>query len=249
MAEIKILKIGSDGFDTEHDSAADQITMSGFTADNTNGFAVTSGVTITQDIVFNAVDDEIAGIENQNLLDKTADEDYTGKFNVLGGNLILPNGAQSSPDTNEVYFDGSSLLVWDGSQWVDIGASGASDSVKVTYTAAGGGISQYDAVYISAADTVDKADASAKATAKVIGFAPSAIGGSGSGLIQVSGVLAGAISESGVSAGDAMFLDTTAGQISTSRPTGAGEVVILVGYAKNATDLHIQIQGIRVRAS
>ena len=118
--------------------------------------------------------------------------------------------------------------------------------MQTTYTAGTGGIAQYDAVYISSADTVLKADASALSTAKIIGFAPSVIAQATQGAIQEDGVLGGILS--GAVPGDVYFLSETAGLISTSRPTTSGSAVIKVGYAKNATDLHIQIQFIGIRS-
>jgi len=248
MAEIKVLKIGSDGLDTEHNSSSDQLTFSGYTADATNGFAVTNGVTVTDNIVFDDVADLIAGIENQNLLDKTAAETISGEFDFSSGEFTFPNAVSASPAEGDSYWDGTAdkLYVYNGTSWQDVGASGSADSILVTYTAGAGGIAANDAVYISANDTVLKADASAKTTSKVIGFAPSAITAASSGSIQQAGVISGAISLA--TAGDPYFLDTTAGAISSSVPTGSGNVVIQVGYAKNADDLQIQIQSQRVRA-
>ena len=249
MAEIKILKIGADGDANEHDSVADQLTFSGFTSDSTNGFTVTGGVSITEDITFTAVTDTVAGIQNQNLLDKTANESITGVYDFSGGNTVAPNSANGAPTEGDFYWDGTSdtWFVYDGTAYVDLGASGSADSVVVTYTAGTGGIAAKDAVYISANDTVLKAAATASPTDNLIGFAPSAITAATSGQVQLEGILSGALTAA--SAGDKYFLQTTAGTIGTTIPTGSGNSVILAGFAKNATDLQIQIQRIGRRAA
>ena len=190
-----------------------------------------------------------------NLLDKSANETVSGDWTFSGftdmnsGQLRLPNQANAtSPADGDMYWDptGDTLYVHNGTSYVDVSSTGTASSVQNTYTAGAGGIAQYDVVYISAADTVLKGDASAIATAKIIGFAPSAISASSTGAIQENGVLSGVLT--GATAGDVYFLSTTAGLISTTRPTGSGEVVQKVGYAKNATDLQIQIEFVGIRS-
>lgn len=418
MAQVKLLKIGADGFQAEHGSA-DDISFATLTA--ATQVAVTGGVTITNNISFNAVSDTIAGIQNQNLLDKTDNETITGNWTIatghyltvtdaptngtdaankdyvdsvaqglewqdsvinilntppgspttgdryivgtsptgawvgksnqiaqwngtawvytipaegfaafvddldtayvyngsawvkmatiyqhndlgglqggttaeyyhmtaaedtwvgagqgkgLGGNivynnvndtlsatytlsgrlnaatgsLVLPTGTYGTPVEGDVRWDGSTdtLYIYDGAAWKDVSSSGSASYIATAYTAGAGGIAQYDAVYISGADTVLKCDADALATSKFIGFAKSTVGAGSSVLIQEDGVLTGILS--GATAGDAYFLSVTPGLISTNRPSGAGDVVFRVGYAKNGTDLHIQPQFVGIRS-
>lgn len=411
MAQVKLLKIAADGFQEENGSA-DDITFATVTGSTSVG--VTNGVTITSDIAFNAVTDSIAGIENQNLLDKTADESisgdwtvttghnltlvdapvnstdavnkdyadslsngadwqdsvldkdlstppasptsgdryiigpsatgawaghendiaeyngsawvfivpnkgfaatvedentvynyngtawvkmstvynhndlaglnvgdykhltaaedswvdsaivtvptatnlidksaattisgdmtFTGTSNMNGGDLILPGSAMGTPTEGSMYWDGTSdtLYAYNGSAYVNVSSAGTASGVVNQYIAGTGGIAQYDAVYISGADTVLKADATATSTAKVIGFAPNAIAATSNGDIQEDGIISGILS--GATAGDVYFLSETAGQIATTRPTASGSMVVKVGYAKNATDLQVQFQ-------
>lgn len=430
MAEIKILKIGSDGFNTEHNSGTDDIVFNNITAGTQ--LAVTSGVTITSNISFNAVTDTIAGIQNQNLLDKTASESISGNWTIAGGStltitdaptnatdatnkayvdsvasgldwqdsvadkdlnaapgapttgdryivasgvasgdlwfgseekiaewngsswdfttpnegfatyvededviyiyngaydagtwvkgssttnhndlaglqggngsteyyhmtsaedtwlaaaiiavptgsnlvdksgtetisgnwtftgtvtmtngdLVLPGSAMGSPVEGSVYWDGTSdkLYLYNGSSYVDVTGTGDANRIVETFTAGAGGISQYYAVYISGNNTVLPADADAISTAKVIGVAPTAISAASSDIIVRSGTIANAINGLGASAGDPIWLSTTAGTLSTSIPTGSGDVVIRVGWAKNTTDLIVDIGSIRRRA-
>lgn len=193
---------------------------------------VTGGV-----IVANNVNDTI-----------TATWDITGELDVSGGDLVLPNSTMGSPVEGSAYWDGTAnkLYVYDGTNYVDVGASGSATSVVSTYTAGAGGIAAFNPVYISANDTVLKGQATTFAASKIIGFAPLAITAAASGLIQEDGVLAGALT--GATAGDAYYLSATAGAITTTPPSGSGNYVVRVGYAKNATDLHIQIAQIGKKA-
>jgi hypothetical protein len=195
--------------------------------------AATGKVAAGGDIVGNNVNDTI-----------TATWTVTGEIDVAGGDLVLPNSTQAVPEEGSVYWDGTNdvLNVYDGTQYVTFDPNGET----TTYTAGTGGIAQYDAVYISANDTVLKSDASATATSRIIGFAPAAITAATEGAIQEDGVLKGVLSAA--TAGDVYYLSTTPGTISTTVPTGTGQYVTRVGYAKNATDLQIQIQQVGRRA-
>lgn len=108
---------------------------------------------------------------------------------------------------------------------IEIKASWSGDTG--TYSNAGSVIVG-DVVYISAADTVNKADASAPATVPAIGIAV-AVGASVT--VQYSGEVALA----GLTAGAEYFLATTPGTMSTSPPSVDGQVVQKLGYAKSTT--------------
>jgi len=188
-----------------------------------------------------------------NLVDKSAAESITGtwsfsRIDTNSGELRLPSAASASPVEGDSYWDATAdiLYVYNGSSWQNVNSAGSSSYVSNEYTAGAGGIAQYDAVYISAADTVLKADASSSTSAHIIGFAPSAITAAADGAIQENGILAGVLS--GATAGDSYYLQTTAGIIGTSIPTGTGNNVVRVGFAKNATDLQIAIQFVGIRS-
>jgi hypothetical protein len=217
-----------------------------------NGSTEYYHMTAAEDTWLNTVSTEVAAA---NVLDKTAAETISGVYtftddvNIAAGALEIPTAIDASPVTGGVYMDAGAQKVYgyDGATYFDIGGSGTATSVTSTYTAGAGGIAQYDAVYISENDTVLKAAAGTTAPSRLIGFAPAAITAAASGSIQEDGVLAGILT--GATAGDAYYLDTTAGTISTTVPTGGGSYVVRVGYAKNATDLHIQIQQVGRRAA
>jgi len=208
-------------------------------------------MTAAEDTWLNTVSTEV---DAANVLDKTAAETISGDFTFTGtstftnGDVVLPSAAMGTPVEGSVYYDGTSdiLYVYDGASYVDVSSAGSADSVKVQYTAGTGGIAQYDAVYISGADTVLKADATVFSTSKVIGFAPNAIGATSSGDILVAGVLTGVLT--GATAGDAYYLSETAGLVSTTKPTTSGSVVYRVGYAKNATDLQLDLEFVGIRS-
>ena len=195
-----------------------------------------------------------ADIAAANVADLSDNETVTGNWSITGsmdfsaGDMVLPNAAAGTPTEGMVYWDAAtdSLYVYDGTQWVNQSTGGIASSVRNNFTAVAGGIAALDAVYISANDTVSKASASASATSKAIGFAVAAAAGGASVGIQKDGVLVGVLT--GATAGTPYFLSTTAGTISTARPSGSGNNIVLVGYAKNATDLDIHIQQIGVRA-
>lgn len=103
-------------------------------------------------------------------------------------------------------------------------------------------------VYISAAGSVDEAQANAIGTAKVEGLVKDAsIAAAASGSIQYGGVLDSAdwtavIGSANLTAGSAYFLDPTSpGQLTTTAPTTAGQFAVFVGRALSTTELLIEV--------
>lgn len=116
---------------------------------------------------------------------------------------------------------------------------GAGDSTRVSYllTAGTGGIGKGHAVYISAADTVLKADKDAALTAAAIGVAAAAITAGNTGSIVFSGIAPGVLSSA---TPGAPYFVTDNGVISETIPAGAS-YVRRVGYAINTTDLLVMV--------
>lgn len=79
MAQQPYLTIDTIGLPRKSGSS-DDLTINSFTAALAGGLNVTSGVSVTNNITFDAVTDTIAGIQNQNLLDKSAAESISGEF-------------------------------------------------------------------------------------------------------------------------------------------------------------------------
>jgi hypothetical protein len=104
------------------------------------------------------------------------------------------------------------------------------------------------AVYISSNDSVDLAENDDDAKDDPIGLVCDAsIASSADGLITTDGLAPGVLT--GATFGTKYFLDSTPGDLTTTPPAaGSGERVVFMGYAKNATDLVLRIEGIGKRA-
>lgn len=181
---------------------------------------------------------------------------------LKGGNLKLAANTLSSDNTDgdiniepngtgDVIMQGLTYPAADGSanQFLQTNGAGtlsfatpsnaSSSQVCNDYTA-DEALAAVDAVYISAADNVSKADASSEATARVIGFNNSGVvADTGTAEICSEGVHSGF---TGLTPGATYFLSETAGLITTTPPSADESVVVQVGYAKSATELHIHIE-------
>lgn len=96
-----------------------------------------------------------------------------------------------------------------------------------------------DPVYITgynagqARVTVDLADADDSAKYPAIGLMPTSLGNNQNGVVQVSGFLTG-YDTSLLNVNDPLYLSTTAGALTTTRPTGATDCVQAVGRVARA---------------
>lgn len=123
MAQVKFLKIAGN-VPTEHTGSADDLTVLSLSSDTISERTGAAGVTVDSliikdgglttgvggNIAFNAVTNTIAGIENQNLLDKSAVETVSGAWTfsddlklyqpVNDGNPILKIGAVDAEELN-----------------------------------------------------------------------------------------------------------------------------------------------------
>lgn len=273
MAQVKVLKIGSTGLPTEIDTSADDLTANSFTVngglvasstgiDMNNGNVsdidtisftdpATDGLTVTAGTL---VADDIMGVAFENVMDAGAAvifpsiSDDADQVDALGIPYIAGAPSATPSDTGRflVYDDSNNkLYIWDGAAWDDLSSVSAANTLEDSYTA-DEALTANDAVYISAADNVSKADADAGSGAgRVIGFAKSTVNDTDPVDVQKAGVMSGF---SSLTAGDRYFLDTTAGAITNSVPSASGAVIVQVGYAKNTTDLDIQINQLGKRA-
>jgi len=114
---------------------------------------------------------------------------------------------------------------------------GASQTLEGTYTAGAGGILISDAVYISATDTVLKADASTDTiAARFLGVAEAAISAASSGQIIAEGIATTRFDNGlTLTAGDEVWLSETAGNLTNVIPTTANAVMLSVGFIKDGT--------------
>jgi hypothetical protein len=107
------------------------------------------------------------------------------------------------------------------------------------------------AVYVDGAGTVDLAQADAAGTKDVLGLvADVTIVAAASGGIQTDGVLAATTGQwdavtgqvGGLTAGSKYYLDAaTAGSLTATPPSGAGEFVAPIGIAMSTTEMEITI--------
>ena len=107
-----------------------------------------------------------------------------------------------------------------------------------------------NAVYVSANDAVSKGVASAKPTSKLLGLAASAISATAAGFIQYGDIVtlttgqwdAVAGTTGGLTAGTDYYLSpATAGLLTATCPTTAGQCVVIIGKAISTTELRLVI--------
>lgn len=107
-------------------------------------------------------------------------------------------------------------------------------NLESTYTS-GEALNLGSAVYISAASTVSKADASADdALSRFVGFAEAAVGGAASVQIRTRGSTTVEVDAATYAAGEEIYLSETAGRVTNVAPSTSGAVVHLVGYAASS---------------
>ena len=274
MAQVKLLKIASDGVPLEFNSTTDDITLNSFTVQG--GGPVMSGTGIDMngqdvsdlsDLVFT---DPSVGTINQtagalivnNIMAKERGNTMASGSDILFGAVgdvageldafKIPNAtalptatpAASSTQGYLVAYNGS-LWMWDGSAWNDLGVADAVNQVTNSYTA-DEALSARDALYISAANNVSKALANNTSASYMIGFAKTAAADTNPVDVVSEGVLGGF---TGLTAGSRYYLDdTTAGAITATAPTASGKTIVQVGYAKSTTALQIHIEQLGRRA-
>lgn len=124
-------------------------------------------------------------------------------------------------------------------QWkaVPPSGSGTASNLQQTYTAASS-LALGDAVYISAADTVDLASAASdSAASRFLGTASAAISATATGTILTEGVVSARFEASlSLTAGDEVYLSAaTPGRFTNVAPSAAGNIELLVGYIKNVS--------------
>lgn len=273
MAQVKLLKIVS-GLPTEMDIAADDVTLASYTVqgggpvlnanlDMNNGAIsdagqldftdpATDGINTTSNGVIAADDFMAIDIENTMttaggisfpVITDVAGQVDAFRLPALAG---VPTATPTAGGEGQLVWDSVNdhLYAWDGAAWDNLSTVDSANKVCNPYTSAAI-LATVDALYISAADTVDKAAASADASSKLIGFAEAGVGAAATVNVCSEGVLGGF---AGLTAGDRMFLSTTAGAISSSPPVGSGNNVVQAGFAKSATEMHLQIQFLGKRA-
>ena len=196
--------------------------------------------------------------------DSAADEIalLSGKF----GNVKAAANAVTSEDTNgdlALTPNGTGDLVLDGVNWPQADGTAAqvlqtngagqtswvtpfASQVKNAYTA-DEALAARDVVYISAADNVSKAIASGGgAASRAVGLTTASAIDTASVDVQSDGIITGF---SGLTAGDRMYLSAaSAGLLVNSVPSGSGNTIVQIGYAKSASEVQLQIAQLGRRA-
>lgn len=143
------------------------------------------------------------------------------------------NGVATS--TNVTAANVNSLV--DGTSTTPSYAGDLHDHKRVadTYTTTADNLTTGDPVYVSAANTLGKGRADTNAKAWIVGLVRAAVTAPAAANILTDGLLA----VGGLTAGSIYYLGSTGG-ITASVP-GAGNRIVMVGVAKNTTDLAIRI--------
>lgn len=272
MAQVKLLKIGTDGLQEEFDSTADEITLLSFTVDGGGPVLSGSGLDMNNTDLSDANDisftdpttDGITRTDGTHAADDIMMQDAENTM-ASGAAVLFPTVADNADqldafrlpaiagtpsatpaDGGEGYLVWDStndkLYAWDGSAWDDLSTVTAAERVCNSYTA-GEDIDAAEVVYISAADEVSLADAATNYEA--IGVANTTATSTNPVEICSEGVVSGF---TGLTAGSRYFLSATPGAVTTTAPTGSGNRVLQVGFAKNTTDMHLQIAFVGRRA-
>jgi hypothetical protein len=129
----------------------------------------------------------------------------------------------------------SDVVTFNGSQWAPA-SPGTSGTLSDTYTCPLT-VAVLDAVYLSLANTVDKADANDPTKRPCVGIVRSKPTPT-SAVVQVYGPLTGFV---GLTPGASYYPSETPGLITAVAPTVAPTSVQPVGYAKNSTDLQVMV--------
>jgi hypothetical protein len=185
------------------------------------------------------------------------DEDPYFKMYQIGGGggqetgFFQGSGVPSTDPAIEggLYCDytNGSWYWWDDTDtaWEPFSTTG--DSVVFTNNS-GGNFAKGDAVYIISTDNeVDLGDADAIADSRVIGLCGETINDAASGEVvtKQGAVITGAVTGlAGIGPGVVVYLSvtgTTTNTLTTTAPSGTGDVVIQVGIAKNDDDLLLQL--------
>jgi hypothetical protein len=229
MAQIKLLKISTDGIPVEN-AAADDITLNSFTAgagpvvsptgvNMTNtSISALANVTFTDpsvntinQTVGTLVVNNIVGKDRSNVLTTAADILFPVITDLPGmvDSFRLPQ--LSGPPTSTPTTAGQGYQVWDqtngdlyiynGTSWVNQSLTKTAMAIDDTYTV-GATVAKNDVVFVSAADAVSPASA-----ANASNYA-----------------------------------------VSTTIPVGSGNTIVLCGIAKNTTSMQIKIEELGRRA-
>ncbi len=117
--------------------------------------------------------------------------------------------------------------------------------VSVPFTAGAGGVVKGYALYVSGNDTVLPGDPTNDAKSSILGVAAATVAAAGSVQVQTDGLLAGA--GSGWTAGQQIFMGVNGAPITDPTTLASRTRTIMIGVAKNATDLMVSLKDLGKR--
>jgi len=275
MAQVKLMKIDSDGVLIEMNTGADDVTLNSYTVQgggavlsstgldlndtalsdasdisfndpSADGFTITDGTFAANEMFFESKQNDLTtagGIAFPVIADSVGEVDAF-RLPALAG---VPSASPTNGGEGHLIWNstGDKLYAWDGSAWKDLSVVSEAGLICNSYTA-DEALTANDAVYISAADNVSKAQGVTGAISRMIGFAGATTVDTDPVNVCSEGVMSGF---SGLTAGSRYYLSpATAGLITSTLPVGSGNTIVAVGYAKSATALHIHIEQLGRRA-
>lgn len=269
MAEVKLLKIGGDGVPTEMTPSADSITLVSFTVNGGGPVLSASGLDMNNQDIIDVQDlafvdpstatinqtagalivDNIMAKERSNVMTTAGDilfpviADSAGQVDAfrLPALAGIPSAAPTAGGEGYLVWDssGDRMFAWNGSAWDDLSTVQSAQRVDNLYIAAVTLVAP-EVVYISAANTVDKADVSGGSQAsRVVGVIRT--GGAAAASVEVTsdGIASGF---SSLTPGARYYADpATPGAVTATTPAGSGNTIVQIGYAKSATEIHLQL--------
>lgn len=271
MAQVKLLKIDADGIPVQMNDAADDITLNSFTVQGGGPVLSPTGLDLLTENISNSgnidfndpsvntieqtagalIIDDLMAKERDNLMAAGSSILFGAVADVAGelDALQVPQASAmptATPANNAnggylVEYNGE-LYMWDdvNTEWKNLSLAADANTVISEFTA-DEALAARDLVYISAADNVSKANVAAGgAPARAIGFATAAALDMAQVNVQTDGILSGF---TGLTPGSYYYADSaTPGLITATRPVGSGNTIVLVGVAKSATQLFIDVQ-------
>jgi hypothetical protein len=276
MAQVRLLKISSDGF-PEENSQTDDVTFASFTVQGGGPVLGATGLDMNnqdiidvQDLAFvdpatatinqtagSLIVDNLMAKERSNVLTTSADILFPVITNTAGqvdafrlpAIAGAPTATPTTPGEGFLVWDstGDRLFTWNGTGWTDQSSAVTAQSIDNLYLAEVA-VAARDVVYISSANNVSPADADVALQAeRVIGFATNSAAAAASVTVRDKGIVSGF---TGLTAGDVYFLSAaTPGAITNTAPSGAGARVVQVGVARSATQIHVRYQYVGRRAA
>ncbi len=140
--------------------------------------------------------------------------------------------------------DTDKMKIGDGSTaWTSLGYWNDLTSATETITA-GESLVSGNVVQLKSTGKYNKTDANAEATSSgrlVLSIATISADATGNALVK------GDYTTTGLTAGDTYFIDGTAGAITNTKSTTAGDIVRIIGYAKSTTVLYFNPSDIYIK--